>query len=204
MQTLLIDNRDLAFTVDTYGTFTFDDEESDIEWYNDENNTNLDYDDFDWTYDNKGYVQHLSENSVAILEGVLIDEVIHKIELKDQQSPQFYNYTTDSYTAFWTVDEDKLIDYINQDTSAFANHLVESWREFVNVPAKIDKSFLDEDDKMLVAMIDYYTRIKFGSQHYAQDIKIEEFDDESYILEMFEARTASEYYQFTPIKKEVK
>lgn len=177
MITIKIDNRDLPFTIDTYATFTLDSEtEQEIDYYNETNNTELDYDDFDFSFDMNGYIKHLAQASVAILKDELIGDIVKDIELVDTNSPQFYNYTTDSYTANWTIDDTTLTQYCTDNATEWNDFQREEW------------STLDFEDSeaVLVARLDYYCRKQFNLSRYT-DAPVTDFDDESYILQMFDA-----------------
>lgn len=189
---IIIDNRDLAFTIDSYQTFAMDEEESIIEWLNGENDTNLTYDDIDWSYDHKGYLEHLSEVSVSILEQGLKDDVIKGIKLIDQKSPTYYNYTTDSYTAEWDINLRNLKAYISKNQEEYNSFEEEHW-----YMVHINHNTRDYDKEAhITAMLDFYTRKKYASLNYVKDSKAIDFDDEGYILEMYENIVASNYIDY--------
>lgn len=112
-----INNRDLPYTIDTYGMFNGESaEESEREYYADEYNLT----DIDFDYNHSGVVKHLAKYSVNLLLDNLPSDVVQDITLENTRSPQFYNYTTDSYTAIWTVDAEKLKQYRYDNRDAFA------------------------------------------------------------------------------------
>lgn len=61
-------------------------------------------------YDHKGWLRELAEASVEVVRDAVIGEgIVHAVELTGEvHSPQFYNFSTDSYMARWTVDTDAL------------------------------------------------------------------------------------------------
>lgn len=189
MRTIEINSLDLGYTIDTYGMFTGEStDESESDHYREEYNlTDDEWRTIGFDYDHPEIVKALANSSVQLLDENLVQHgsgVVMAIDLRSTTSPRFYNYTTDSYRADWTIDESKLIDYINQDTAKFANHLVESWNEFIGVPVKIDLEWLtDDDDKMLVAAIDFWSR--------------NEYDPESYDMQMFEVESEAYYENMT-------
>lgn len=78
-----------------YGTlFEYDNEESDIEWYNEENKTDLSYDDFEWNY--KEYHNRIAKAFVNRLESEINDFLPVKIEFTELHSPKEYNFYNDS------------------------------------------------------------------------------------------------------------
>lgn len=189
--TLTISNLDLAYTIDTYGMFNGDSvDESEVEYYTDEYQlTPEEAQQIDFDYDHAGIVADLASASVNVLSNELAsDPVVLDISLPVKtRSPQFYNYTTDSYDAEYTIDLDELLKFANQNQAEFGRHIEENWREFVNVPATITAEYLqDDNDKMLVAMLDLYLRSVV--------------DPESYEMQMFESEfeVYSENMQPTP------
>lgn len=213
LKTITIDNRDLAFTVDTYATFTLDNEyEQEVDALieqgelPEESAWDTIEEKYDVKYDMKGYLQHLAECSIEILENQFIGAfdytapnkdgvraknehgIVKKIELSKTQSPQFYNYTTDSYTADWTIDTEKLNKFIRNNGNAYNDFVRENWRNLDT----------EDEDEILVAMLDFYTRQKYDDGNCIRvDAQGETyFDDESYILEMFEKQQGYEYIHF--------
>lgn len=115
MKKIIINNKDLdVITIDMYQTFDMDREaEIEIEAFNDNHGTDYEYDDLDINYDFEAYRDALAKASIECMEDQLEnDPIIKKIELISSQSPRFYNYTTDSYTASFKYDPKKLIQWI--------------------------------------------------------------------------------------------
>ncbi len=78
-----------------YGTlFEYDNEESDIEYYNEENKTDLSYDDFEWDY--KEYHNRIANAFVNRLETELNNYLPVKFEFTELHSPKEYNFYNDS------------------------------------------------------------------------------------------------------------
>lgn len=189
--TLTINSLDLAYTIDTYGMFNGDSvDESEADYYREEYQlTDDEAQQIDFDYNHAGIVADLAGSSVAIIErelhGVTPVVVIGCPVIKKSTSPQFYNYTTDSYTADWTIDLDQLLVFANQNQAEFDKHIQDNWNEFVNVPAVITEEYLRaDDDKLLVAMFDLYLRSVV--------------DVESYEMAMFESESEAYYENMTP------
>lgn len=116
----------LPFFTGFYDTlFECDCEEQEVENYNQENDTNLEYDDFEFDYD--GYRNRVAEaciNSVwdyLKLDGFDIDIIFERVS-----SPRFYNYENDEIQCTYKVtDEDfkKLVEYCKTNLSEFKTFL---------------------------------------------------------------------------------
>lgn len=164
MKAIFIDSRDLAYTIDTYATFTGEGvEETEAEYYREE----YDLDDIEFDYDHAEVVKALAIQSVALLQHELIDNgdgIVRSIALKATASPQFYNYTTDSYTALWVIDEQALANYC-QITEHFREWIVfgtENW-PLLNY---------DNETDVIVARLDFYTHQEYDPELY-EDIMYE-------------------------------
>lgn len=95
-----------------YGSiFEYDNEENDIESYNDENGTDLSYDDF--TFDYSEYHNRIASAFVNRLESELNQFLPIKIEFEKIVSPKEYNFTNDSINVSVKLNLKVLIDLIN-------------------------------------------------------------------------------------------
>lgn len=148
---ITIDNRDLAYTIDTYGMFTGESvDEMESEHYRE----NYKLTDDEWTtigfnYDHKDIVKDLAEFSIDVVTDGLTDYIVKSVTLLETGSPQFYNYTTDWYTAEWDIDEVQLTKYIANRQSKYTEWVMESeW--------DLERRKSDEQYNLL-AMLDYYT-----------------------------------------------
>lgn len=169
---LRVNNLDLGYTIDTYGMFTGEGvEDLEAEYYKDEygiSDPNL----IEFDYDHKGVVQALASESVDILEDELKGDIVKSITLEKYTSPQFYNYTTDSYIATWNIDEYKLEEYCTNNLEAFETFRKENWQyEWQNA---IDD---DDTDTLAVIKLDFYTR---------QELPIDDYNSKMFEFE-FEA-----------------
>lgn len=165
MKKLIIDNRDLSYTIDTYGMFTGESaSENEYEYYAEEYNLKDDErEKIDFDYDTDGVVETLAEASVRALEKNLINstyantlKIVKSIKLIKTKSPQFYNYTTDSYTAEWEVDEDLLNQFIKNNMKQWLEFKSENW------------SSLDDEnaDDVTVAMLDFWSQQEYTAEEY--------------------------------------
>lgn len=195
---ITIDNRDLSYTIDTYGTFTGEStDESEREYLQseygltDDERYNLDFD-----YDHNGIVKGLAKKSVSILQDELVghfdysDEkddgtrqkiysgIVKNITLKDTKSPQFYNYTTDSYTAEWDIKVTPLKKFIESNQGDYNNFERDNWYEVY------DSHGTDrfDNEKYIVAMLDYWTRQVLTEDSYNDDMW--EVEHEIYVEHM--------------------
>lgn len=105
---ITINNRDLPFTIDTYGMFNGESHyDSEAEYYADE----LGYTgEIDFDFDHAAIVKDLATYSVSEIENIVNRTIIKSVSMPiDTHSPEFYNYTTDSYDAVWDIDERRLL-----------------------------------------------------------------------------------------------
>ncbi len=172
MKTLKVDNRDLHFTIDTYGMFTGESsEEGEVEYYTEQYKlTEDEVGQIEFDYDHPEVVKALANASVQLLHEYFVqhgDGTVTAIEIEDTKSPQFYNYTTDSYSANWTVDEDKLKQYCIDNAPKYTEFVTENWD--YELKKAIEEA--DEDTQLVIAL-DFYTS--------------EEYDREDYEMSMFE------------------
>lgn len=173
MKTVIINNLDLAYTIDTYGMFNGgeDLEHYEREYYQDEYNlTDEERDSLEFDYNHPAVVRQFAENSVNILHNELVEDdgIIRSIDLETSTSPRFYNYTTDSYRATWTVDDVKLLEYVREHYDEFHKFASDEWSslEIFN----LDDDTCIENDDLLVAMIDFYTRNTLEADDYSMQM----------------------------------
>lgn len=185
-----INNRDTMFTIDTYNMFTLDYEEEsivhDIIREEESQNKAIEADDvyelYEFDYDMQGYIKELASSSVHILKQELVGlpkhfdahGIVQDIKLEETASPKFYNYTTDSYTATWLIDEKKLKEYIDKNAQVFYEFVDEEWS--FEYQKAIEE--LDEETKNVIRL-DFMTR--------------QEVNEDSYIEQMFEQSDGYEY-----------
>lgn len=110
MKTLTINSQDLGevATIDTYQTFAGDQaDENLISYYNEEHNTDYNYDDFEWDYDHQSIVSDLAKKRSEFLESE--SPAIHKCVPVSTGSPREYNFSTD-YAMFEIDYDDDLVE----------------------------------------------------------------------------------------------
>ena len=173
MQTITIDSRDLSYTIDTYGMFTGEStQEGEEEYYTEEYKlTEAEQEKIEFDYDHKGVVKELAIASVQLLHENFVQHgngIVKEIELVKETSPQFYNYTTDAYTADWTLNIEALKTYIVLHQGEYNNFERDNWYSVYDSHGT--ENF--NEDNYIVAMLDFYTQ--------------NEYDREDYEMSMFE------------------
>lgn len=154
---ILINNKDLAYTIDTYGMFENTNDEYILEGLQ-EQYPGITYDDIEWEYNHSEYVKNLAHASINILHNEFVthgDGIVKSIDYVKSGSPKFYNYTTDWYTATWDIDETALHAWISKNKDKFNQFIREtSW----------DVEEGTED--YIVAELDFYTSTLFDAESY--------------------------------------
>ncbi len=104
-----------------YNTLFEYEEEEDIESFNDEYGTDLDYEDFDWNYTERH--ERISKQICGIVESLLSDENINTtINFQKVVSPREYNFTNDSINCEYVISQkqyDLIIDYLKSNWTEF-------------------------------------------------------------------------------------
>lgn len=181
--TIDIDSRDLAYTIDTYGMFTGEStDESESEYYRDEYNlTDDEWRSISFDYDHAEIVKALASSSIQLLDENLVQHgsgIVKAVDLRSTTSPKFYNYTTDSYIATWTVDVKKLENYIKADQAKYNSFEREHWYSVYDSHGT--DNFKQED--YIVAMLDYYTQTEYSPEDY--NMSMFEYESEAYYENM--------------------
>ena len=116
---ITIDNRDLAHVhIDTYQMFTGESAEE-YERENMREDGREDWETVDIEYDHAQIVRELALASVEIVRSETArDGIVKNITLLNSGSPRYYNYTTDWYTAEYEVNDDRLLEYIENNRDA--------------------------------------------------------------------------------------
>ncbi len=98
-------------------------EDGDIEWHNQEHQTDLNYDDFNWNYTERN--DRISEQVCSIVNGLLSDEDINMtINFQKLVSPKYYNFTNDSINCEYVISQkeyDLIVDYLKSNWTEFEN-----------------------------------------------------------------------------------
>lgn len=109
-----------------YGTvFEYDDEEYDIEYYNEENKTNLSYDDFVWNYGE--YKNRIAKAFVNRLESELNYFLPIKMQYEEISSPKEYNFYNDSINVKVELDLKELLKLIKDRKEQAATYFKENY-----------------------------------------------------------------------------
>lgn len=157
-------------TVDTYQTFTGDSwVDSEIDWLvgsaegmgsivdhpaAGRAEVELDWDDFDWTYDHQAILWALSEAAATGLVhdgGICYDQIIVDAEVTSVYSPAAYNFATDSFAGWLTLDTEVLAEALEdmgtEELEAWARERYASCDGFIS---HIPRYFRDEPQWALV------------------------------------------------------
>jgi hypothetical protein len=112
------------YTLDTYSTFTLDNEaERIIENLSEDTGRELSYDDIDWNFDMDGLVKALANRRLKVLRDNILDHVILAIaDNTDISSPREYNFKTDNCFNVYTVDIEALDDFIAKNQKDYDNN----------------------------------------------------------------------------------
>lgn len=158
MTTLKVNSQDLgeAGTVDTYAMYSGDDtDDMLINEYNEEHNTDYNYDDFEWDYDSKQIVKEFAELRAKILES---DDAINSVKVLETGSPKEYNYSTDWADFEIDYNERVVDDFCHErESEKFSQYYGESgWQS--TVAAKEDDD--DKDRLYKIAMLSFYLNNK--------------------------------------------
>lgn len=101
----------------------FEPECSDIIYsYNQENDTNFDYDDFDWDYSE--YYNQTAKNCCDAIEKLLKENgIIESIKFQNVVSPKYYNHSNDSINIEVEINIDKLVLFIANNKDDFDTYV---------------------------------------------------------------------------------
>jgi hypothetical protein len=109
-----------------YGTvFEYDGEGEDIDFYNEENGTDLDYDDFNWNY--RDYHERVCKAFVNRLETELKQFLPITIEFQELRSPREYNFANDSINVKVDLNLPELIKLIGDRKEAATQYFKDKY-----------------------------------------------------------------------------
>lgn len=111
-----------------YGTVFECDETNEIESYNEENGTDLNYDDFEWDY--RDYKNRVSKAFVNRLETELKAFLPIEIEFQNISSPREYNFENDSINIAVKFDLKVLIGLIKERKDAAEKYFKEKYTSY--------------------------------------------------------------------------
>jgi len=115
-----------------YGTYLELDyeEENAIDNYNQENNTDYDYDDFNWFYDY--YYNTININSCNFVEDILQKlNLIKSIKFENMSSPKEYNLANDSINIEVEMSPKNMVfilDYLKEHKTEFSTYLLNNYK----------------------------------------------------------------------------
>ena len=179
---ITIDNRNLAYSIDTYGMFTGEwADDSEREYLQDEYGlTDSERFELSFDYDHPVIVAELASRSVNIISSELIEKsgIVRSITLKATYSPRFYNYTTDWYTAEWDVDDRALEKFIMAHQGEYNNFERDNWYSVYDSHGTDDF----KREEYVVAMLDFWSRQVFTEDEYNE--KMWECESEVYTEHM--------------------
>ena len=158
MTTLRVNSQDLgeAGTIDTYTMYRGDDtDDMLINEYNEEHNTDYNYDDFEWDYDSKQIVKEFAKLRAETLES---DDAINSVKVLETGSPKEYNYSTDWADFEIDYNERVVDDFCHErESEKFSEYYGESgWQSII--AAKEDDD--DKDRLYKIAMLSFYLNNK--------------------------------------------
>lgn len=109
-----------------YGTgFEYDRESEDIEYYNEENKTDLSYDDFEWDYSE--YHNRVAKSFINRLESELRQFLPIKIGFQRISSPKEYNFANDSIYIAVSLSLPRLIGLIKDKKEEAAQYFKDKY-----------------------------------------------------------------------------
>jgi len=144
---------DTPYTIDTYNTFTLDNEEALM----DEGKT---YDDYEWEYDHKGYVQALADNWEVLMRENILDDIIKNITVTGKaHSPREYNFTTDNAPIAIEYDQEALHAYIEAHKEQYEAEKRHSYDGYMWLGEEEDNMlmwYMETVSTKLYRTVDYY------------------------------------------------
>ena len=165
------------YTIDGYQTFDLESEtDMLVEEECEKTGKELSYDDFDWDYDCRGYLEALAKNLIKILNEEILDDVILSVTSDYRViSPRYYNYTTDKIYIDFEIDKKKLDKFIEENFKDYEKDRIKSNDGFIWLA--------DEDDDE--TKLEYYLRKvsekKYSQEAYMMDQVVDGVDGYEYI-----------------------
>ena len=114
----------------------------------------LGWDDFDWTYDHRAILWELSEAAAEDLinaGGIDFDQIIVDAEVTSVYSPATYNFATDSFVGWLTLDTEALPEALDDiDTAELATWARDRWASRSGFISNVPRYFDDEPQWAMV------------------------------------------------------
>jgi hypothetical protein len=102
-------------------------EEREIEYHNEENGTDLTYDDFEWNHEK--IRKDICVASCAVVETMIQDYLGTPctIEFEKLISPRYYNFDNDAIDCIIDIDTTAIIEYCKENETAFSEYIKERY-----------------------------------------------------------------------------
>lgn len=108
-----------------YGTHLEPNEENEVYSHNQEYGTDLDYDDFDWHYED--YRERIARAFVARFEREFQDIMPVEIKYQSISSPAYYNFSNDTINIEVDIDFDRLMEIVNEEKENIAEYILDNY-----------------------------------------------------------------------------
>lgn len=108
-----------------YGTIFEPNEENEIESHNDENDTELSYDDFEFDYTD--YQFRVASAFVNSFEVEFQDVMPVEIKYQSLSSPKYYNFSNDSINIEVDLDFDKFMEIVNENKEDLRKYIRDNY-----------------------------------------------------------------------------
>jgi hypothetical protein len=111
-----------------YNTIFEPNEDNEIEYHNQENDTDLSYDDFEFDY--ADYRERIASTFVESFEINFQDIMPVKIDYQSISSPQYYNFSNDSLNIEVDLDFDKFMQIVNENKEELREYIRENYTSY--------------------------------------------------------------------------
>jgi hypothetical protein len=108
-----------------YNTIFEPSEENEIYSYNQDNGTDLSYDDFEWDYDD--YRERVASTFVECFERNFQDIMLADITYQNISSPAYYNFSNDSINIEVDFDFDRFMQIVNENKENISQYILENY-----------------------------------------------------------------------------
>ena len=108
-----------------YNTIFEPDAENEIYSYNQDNGTDLSYDDFEWDYDD--YRERVASTFVECFERNFQDIMLADITYQNISSPTYYNFSNDSINIEVDFDFDRFMQIVNENKENISQYILENY-----------------------------------------------------------------------------
>lgn len=111
-----------------YSTIFEPNEDNEIEYHNQENDTDLSYDDFEFDYSD--YRERVASAFVSSFEGYFSEIMSADIQYQSISSPQYYNFSNDSLNIEVELDFDKFMQIVNENKEELREYIRENYTSY--------------------------------------------------------------------------